>query len=280
MGLKTGRITYNLRERMRKHRGQDRNFDLAAAERLLNGKAVQERISQGDMTGYFGHWPRVKFGLDPVEGGFVDGKQVSLEPALRTTYLKALPDGTVEHEVEFLDTNSGKIAQRIWGSNAYGFSSAIDTNRLGNVQVPIGFYGFDFVKEPNYAENRGYAVALDGVFDQEDVLDAVTERNELFAAVNSILDSARSDYDRAMAVIESMEAEREELYSMLGKRHLTSKDVVLDGVLDLMHLPKAENYLDRADDFLHEKLISFEKEPATPSPSKAADKTLNRHFRK
>ncbi len=278
MGLKTGRITYNLANRMRKHRGQDRNFDLAAAARIMNSPAVQERIKQGDMVGYFGHWPRVRFGIDPEEGGFVDGRQVSLEPCSRTIYLRAHDNGLVEHEQEILDTESGKIAQRIWGSNAYGFSSAIDTKRLGNVQVPIGFFGFDFVKEPNYAENRGYAVALDGVFDSEDILDAVEERNQLFMSVNAVLDSARRDYDNALATINSLMAEREELFSMLKRRDQRVHEPVLDGVLEVLHVPR-RTYLDDADDFLDAPLIHVEKEPVPPSPTQAADKLLKRHFR-
>lgn len=280
MGLKTGVIKYNLAERMRKHRGVDRNFDMASAERLLNGPAVQERIKHGDMTGYFGHWPRVQFGLDPKEGGFVDGKQVSLEPCLRTTYLRAYPDGTVEHEVEFLDTDSGKIGARIWSSKAYGFSSAIDTKRLGSVQVPIGFFGFDLVKEPNFSANRGYAVALDGVFDSEDVLDAVSERNAMFEAMNVVLDDAKAAHDRTLATLDSVLQENEELYSMLAKAGLASKQVVLDSCVDLIGGSNT-SYLDSADDFLKTPLVAYDKtsEEKAPSPTAAADKALERHFR-
>ncbi|WP_313453347.1 hypothetical protein [Stutzerimonas nitrititolerans] len=278
MGIKTGIIKYNLADRLRKHRGQERTFDLVAAERLLNGAAVQERIKHGDMTGYFGHWPRVQFGLDPVEGGFVNGKQVSLEPALRTTYLKAHPDGTVEHEVEFLDTDSGKIAQRIYGSKAYGFSSAIDTKRLGSVQVPIGFFGFDFVKEPNFSANRGYAVALDGVFDSEDVLDAVSERNAMFEAMNVVLDDAQGALERTQATLDRVLQENEELYSMLAKRDRAPTEVALDGCMDLIGGSKRSR-LDRADEFLDLELVGFEKPERGPSPSKVADKAINRHFR-
>lgn len=280
MGLKTGIIKYNLADRMRKHRGQERNFDMVAAERLLNGPAVQERIKLGDMTGYFGHWPRVQFGLDPAEGGIVGGKQVSLEPCVRTTYLKAYPNGDVEHEQEFLDTTSGKIAERIYGSNAYGFSSAIDAKRLGQIQVPTGFFGFDFVKEPNYSANRGYVVALDGVIDSEDVLDAVAERNDLFDTVNRMLDDAKTAHDMTLATLDSVLQENEELLSMLSKIPKAPKEVVLDGCADLIR-GSTNSYLDSADDFLTAKLVQYEKTGAEQAPSTtvAADKALARHFR-
>lgn len=278
MGFKTEIITYNLTDRLRKHRGPNRNFDLAAAERLLNSPAVQERIKHGDMHGYFGHWPRVQFGLDPTEGGFVNGKQVSLEPSHRTTYLKAYPDGKIEHQVEFFDTESGKIAQRIWGNKAYGFSSAIDTKRLGTLQVPIGFYGFDFVKEPNFSSNRGYAVALDGVFDSEDVLDAVSERNAMFEAMNAVLDDANAAHERTLATLDRVLQENEELLSMLVNAGKKPTEVVLDGCRDLIGGSKQTRF-DRAEDFLGAALVPYEKAEAPESPTKAADKALGRHFR-
>lgn len=280
MGKKTGIIKYNLLDRMRKHRGQERNFDTAAAERLLNGPAVQERIRLGDMTGYFGHWPRVQFGLDPAEGGIVSGKQVSLEPCVRTTFLKAYPNGDVEHEQEFLDTTSGKIAERIYGSNAYGFSSAIDAKRLGSVQVPTGFFGFDFVKEPNYSANRGYMVVLDGVVDSEDLLDAVTERNDLFDTVNRLLDDQAAAHKMTLVTLDSVLLENEQLLSMLAKSPNAGQAVVLDGCMDLIGVPKT-SYLDNADDFLKAKLVPYERSAAeqAPSQTEAADKALARQFR-
>lgn len=280
MGLKTGIIRYNLGERVRKYRGQERNFDLASVERLLNGPAVQERIRLGDMVGYFGHWPRVQFGLDPVEGGIVDGKQVSLEPCLRTIYLKCYPNGDVDHEIEFLDTDSGKIAARIYGSKAYGFSSAIDAKRLGNILVATGFFGFDFVKEPNYATNRGYVIALDGVYDSEDVLDAVSERNSMFEAVSAVLDSAQQAHDMTLATLDRVLQENEELYSMLAKAGKPHAEPVLDGCLDMISVPR-NSYLDSADDFLTAALIPYEKsgDQSAPNPTQAADKALNRYLR-
>lgn len=283
MGRKTGIIKFNLTDRMRKYRGAERNFDIAAAVRVLNSPAVQERIKHGDMIGYFGHWPRVEFGIDPAEGGFVKGRQISLEPSHRTTFLYAHPDGTVEHEQEFLDTESGKIANRIWGSNAYGFSSAIDSKRLGTTLIPVGFYGFDFVKEPNYSSNRGYVTTFDGVFENEDVLDAVSERNAMFEALNAVLDGVNSEHARVLETLDRVLQENEQLMSMLAKAGKPQQvgEIVLDGCLDLVR-GSTHTRFDQANEFLHQDLVPYEKEGGDAkqvSPSKAADKALGRHFR-
>lgn len=204
MGIKTGTITFNVRERGRRFRGQDRNFDTAAMAALLNGNEVQEQVKNGDMLGYYGHWPRVKFGLDLKEAGLAGGKTVNLEPALRTTSIKGYPDGTIEHEVEFLDTAPGRLAQRVWQSKAGGFSSAIHAPRRGSMQVPTAFHGFDFVLEPNYTGNRGYVldsagnrVDLDTLTEHEQqVLDDVGEYNQLMATTETILDRVQGEFDR------------------------------------------------------------------------------------
>ena len=99
MTLVTDSITYNVRERGRKHRGVDRNFDTAALAALINGAGVQEKVKHGDMMGYLGHWPRVKFGMEVTEGGIDPGtgKAVSLPMAIRTVELHADPDGSITH---------------------------------------------------------------------------------------------------------------------------------------------------------------------------------------
>ena len=185
MGIKTGRIKYNVNNRGRAFRGKDRHFDTTALAKLVNGGACQERVAKGDMLGYYGHWPRVKFGMEPIEGGIVGGKAVAIEPAIRTTFLKAYDDGTIEHESEFLETEPGKAAARLFLSKAGGFSSAIDAPKRGNVNVPSAFYGFDYVLEPNYTTNRGYM--LDSVNGEDGlILDQVAEYNAMIESTNRI----------------------------------------------------------------------------------------------
>lgn len=257
MTAKTGIIRYNLAERGRSVRGPARNFDIPALARMINGPDVQERVKHGDMIGYFGHWPRVKFGLNPAEGGVVDGKAVSIEPAIRTISIKADPDGWVEHEAEFLDTASGKIAARMFASKVGGFSSAINTKPVGDKAFPLGFFGFDYVNEPNYSTNRGYGIALDGVFQEEDMLDAVAERQALLDQCNSMLETMQAEYDRMAAALDAVTRENTYYIAQLAKRE--KPVAVLDGIMEL-----TTNVIDspllRANEFLDAAL------PALPKP--------------
>jgi hypothetical protein len=161
--LQTDPITYNVNERGRQARGVDRHFDCAVLASIINGPSVQEKVRLGDMFGYFGHWPRIKFGMEPQEGGVVDGVAVSVEPALRTIELRADDQGNITHRVEFLDTAEGHKAQALYNSKAGGFSSAIDAVPGSAPMIPKGFYGFDYVLEPNYTTNRGHRAVLDAV---------------------------------------------------------------------------------------------------------------------
>jgi hypothetical protein len=224
--METEVIRYNLTERGRTYRGVERNFDIPAIVRAVNAPDTQERVSHRDMLGYFGHWPRIKFGMMPMEGGVIDGKAVAVEPAIRTTYLRALSDGTIEHKAEFLDTNAGRVAARLYGSKAGGFSSAID-------ETPrVRFYGFDYVFEPNYSTNRGYEVALD---DANGTFDAVEEYTREMTGALRLLDSVLTEHDRVMETVGEMarklndrDAEVEQLLSMLSARGVSS--VVLDSI--------------------------------------------------
>lgn len=224
MGMKTEIIRFNVRERGRRFRGQDRNFDTAALASLINGGEVQERVKNGDLLGYYGHWPRVKFGMDVQEGAMVGGKPVHLEPAIRTTSIKAYPDGTIEHQAEFLDTAPGRLAQRLYQSKTGGFSSAINAPRRGSMQVPNGFFGFDYVLEPNFTGNRGYAldsagnrIELDDLDEAEaEVLDAVEEYTGMVLATTAMLDRVQADYDRQAEVVLVLQEENVEYQSQIA----------------------------------------------------------------
>ena len=119
-------IRYNLKDRGRQFRGVERNFDIPAIVAAINSPACQERVKTRGMLGYLGHWVRIRFGLEPPEGGIAQGKAQAVEPAIVTTYLKAYPNGDIEHQTEFLDTDPGRIASRMYDSKVGGFSSAID----------------------------------------------------------------------------------------------------------------------------------------------------------
>ncbi len=62
---KTSKITFNVNDLQRQHTGQKRCYDNIGLARLINSPQVQERVSKGDLIGYYGHWPRKKFGMQP-----------------------------------------------------------------------------------------------------------------------------------------------------------------------------------------------------------------------
>lgn len=220
MTLVTDSITYNVRERGRKYRGVDRHLDTAALAKMINGPDVQERVKHGDLLGYFGHWPRVKFGMTPQEGAIVDGKAVVLPVALRTVELRAEANGTISHKAEFLDTEAGHVAEGLYKSKAGGFSSAIDVVPRTSPAIPRGFYGFDYVYEPNYSTNRGHKVVLDSI------------GPELVALLDGVLEQAAREQDEMAAVFDSLHVQHLDVLSAL-ERTANERDELLDMVARL-----------------------------------------------
>jgi len=222
--METPVIRYNLRERGRKHVGQPRNFNIKAICDAINGPACQERVATRGLIGYYGHMPRIRFGMNPVEGVLDNGKYVPIEPAFVTTYLKADYDGNVEHRAEFLDTAAGRLAAKLFDSKMGGFSSAIDTNRPE-------FHGLDYVLEPNFIQNSYRGVVLDdamsgniGELTYDDVYAA--EKDEQARAMVVLLDSINAERETTGAVIERLQSENEQLLSMLAKKGIEPSAVL------------------------------------------------------
>lgn len=261
MGLVTDSITYNVKHRGRKARGQERNFDTAALATLINGPAVQERVRHGDMLGYFGHWPRIKLGMDPGEGGLVDGAVVAVEPALRTVELRADADGTISHKAEFLDTEPGQIAERLYRSKAGGFSSAIESVPRTAPSVPRGFYGFDYVLEPNYSSNRGHKVLLDSAGqpveaeqDLAGIMDSVLAHSVAGEyALLALFDSLQQQHSRALEALQHLDRQNEVLVDRLSRSGRT-----LDSLEDVRQPPN------RAQPHNREELTRFRGLPLAP----------------
>lgn len=212
--METPTIRYNLKDRGRKHMGQERNFNIKAICDAINSPACQENVSMRGLVGYYGHMPRIRYGMNPVEGVMDGGKYVPVEPAFVTTYLKADYEGNVEHRAEFLDTAAGKLAQKLFDSKMGGFSSAIDASKPA-------FHGFDFVLQPNYVNNSFRGVVLDDI----DAVAAMTYDN-VFAAEQSeqtqsmivLLDSINSERTTTAETIEHLQQENEQLLSMLSQK--------------------------------------------------------------
>jgi hypothetical protein len=232
MGFVTDSITYNVKHRGRKHTGQDRNFDTAALAKLVNGPETQERVRAGDMVGYYGHWPRIKLGMQPAEGGIVDGAVVSVAPAFRTVQLSADANGDITHKAEFLDTEPGEIALRLFKSNQGGFSTAIETVPRTSPAIPRLFAGLDFVLCPNYNGNRGHSVSLDsaGNPDLSAMLDSALELAAMGdETMARLFDSLYEQHHRTLQALEQVSRENELLIARLA-RGKPAASVALDGL--------------------------------------------------
>lgn len=231
--MQTDIIKYNLTDRGRKYRGQDRHFNIAAVVAAINGPECQERVRKRDMLGYYGHWPRLRFGMLPAEGGLDGGNPALVEPAIVTTYLKAHDDGTIEHRAEFLGTDSGKVAAKLYEDHVGGFSSAIVDSKANTV-----FYGFDYVLEPNYSTNRGWQ--LDSVtgryFDSvgAEVDDATLEAvayGEQVRTIKTLMDSVASERALMESAMQKLREENDQLIDELTTKRKDDAVAELDSVI-------------------------------------------------
>lgn len=272
MGKRTEMITYNVHDRGRKLTGQDRRFDTVALARLINSPQVQESVKSGDIQGYLGHWPRVKFGMATQEGGVLDGKAISLPLAVRAVHVSADEDGNITHQHEFLDTHEGRLASSLYDSKTGGFSSAIDAVPRSSPSLPTAFFGFDYVFAPNYNTNRGHRVILDsigadaGAEEHEEMmalLDAVAGESSI---AFQMFDSLQAQHQLAMETLERLAAENDLLISRLASGKPTSAlldDIVGEGGR------VAPRRFDAAPDFDKFRSMPLVALAALPTDSKA-----------
>lgn len=287
MGKRTGIITYNLLDTARTHTGQPRRLDIQAAIRLFNGPAIQEAVKNRDIVGYVGHGFREKYGLDPKETVIEGGKQITLEPSNFTVSIRCLPDGTVEHEQEFLDTAAGRIAERLWDSKAYGFSSAIHAPERAGLRVPLGFFGMDFVKSPNYTKNRGYMLdsAGPGAFAEDN--DFASDMSALYDSVDKMIrDSDEQAREISEAYIEqghrydALLDECVRLKEQLKKAGLSPAMLDSAGPMQRpMVVAKGQEMLDSAARFMKAELPPLE-EPQQPKQEESENPANDGFVRK
>ena len=211
--METPVISFNLRDRGRILTGIPRDFDVPRIVAAINSDECQERVRLRDSIGYYGHWARIKFGMNPAEGGVDGGKAVSIEPAAITTFIKADSNGIIHHKQEFLPTKAGKIAQQLHESRVGGFSFVIDN------KVP-SFKGADYVLNANFVTNRGYT--LDSAFEAacaggicslgmtRDDLDSAIYDEQL-DGMQLILDSALTMDSMSLMALQQMQEELERL---------------------------------------------------------------------
>jgi hypothetical protein len=274
MPTRTPVISYNLNERGRDYTGQNRAIDIDAAMRFINHPATQESVRKGDYFGYVGHGFREKYGLAVPETVIEGGKTVVLEPAVKTVLLKCMPDGTVQHQQEFLDTGPGRVAARLYQSKNWGFSSVFFAPDVNGKRTMKQYFGMDFVRSPNYDTNRGYAAMLDS-------MDAGALSSGGFA----------QDYGDMMDSVDKVLAENDALAADISKAYLTqcaANDELVDhiarlterlkaggGMLDstsaeklergTSYMPsRANEMLDSADRFMRADLDALQAEVVPP----------------
>ena len=211
MALRTKEITYNVHDRGRQALGQDRRLDLDLLAKIVNSPATQERVKNGDMLGYYGHWPRRVFGMAMCEGGIVNGKRVSLEPACRTFLLHCDNSGNITHREEFLSGQDGQISQRLYEDKVGGWSTAIDAVPNTDPALPTVFHGVDYVQEPNYHTNRGHGGML---------LDSLTvlAGADVASMLDAVLSESRSGQSQLLAMFAALSQQHQALAEVCTKQ--------------------------------------------------------------
>ena len=249
-------ITYNIKDTGRVFTQVKRNYDAVGASVLLNSTTVQEGVKNGDYFGYFGHWIRELLGLDPQEGGFVDGKLVIVEPALQIKMLKADKNGDISFQVQFLDTAMGNMAKRIYSQKKGGFSIVWDyyKNSDGSL-LPYQFYGFDMVLTPNFTKNRGYA--MDSTM--RDLLGSVAMDSTDMFSMGTLLTPLFEKLRALEADKLRLEATVDDLSTALARKQVSATAMDSTKKFNLAQIQQGESHLLRADDFLSATLVGFQK---------------------
>lgn len=242
--MKTPIISFNVTDNGRVHTGIPRFFDPKAICEAVNSSATQERVRNRDMIGYYGHWPRLKLGARPAEGGIIDGKAQAIEPALVTVYLSAKDDGTIEHQAEFTSTQSGKLAAKLFNDKLGGFS-AIMCERARE------FWGFDYVLEPNFTQNRGYTFDSAAPITLDDAIRG--EHDEYLRAIELLTDARHATLVTLDSVLEELEryrAENDLLISALA--HQQDQKFVMPAFVSM---DSANRMIEEAQEFSSAKLL-------------------------
>lgn len=238
-GRTTAVLKYNLFDRGRKHNGIDRaNVDMQKMIEIINSPAVQELVETNSLYGYCGHDIRKRFGMRPPESTITkEGKTVFLEPAFRTIHLKANSNGDVEHKQFFLENNSGEFSRQQYVAKAGGFSTAVNYKRQGMGLMPVGFFGFDFVTQPNYATNVGDGQLFDGLFLPEEL------DNDVVACFDNTTDLSVLTPQQIMIadlLEQKIVQQYDSIHAMMGMNHSLTN--ALDQVVGLQEsLFKIEN---------------------------------------
>lgn len=293
----TKKITYNIAERGRKYTGQDRsNLDIGSMVNVINSNAVQELVKNGDLYGFYGHEVRQLWGLNPPDTVIDEnGRQISIAPAIRTVELSADKNGNVTHRQEFLENDKGEYAYQQYKAKIGGFSSAVKfAPSFGAKQRVDGFFGFDYVRNPNYVTNTSFGVFDGLVIDEKTLFDNAGNPNDmtanslktaliaqydsiaLFAQSSNLIDhyqqealSAQNALNRVLSKQERQQKRQQEIYDSL-----ICQSVPFDEYLKTL---QAFDGLQVSENSLKSKTEMGEKQPFDPQAGRSFfDKILGR----
>lgn len=135
--------------------GNGRRYVLHAIKNMIKSPQTQEGLRLGELYGYFGHGIRQatnKMRPSELEVVMMNGKPVVIQnvPANRTMSIDVDDEGNVSHTQEVLDTSSGLIVQSMIDSGVGGWSWACSGATSNGADYPNSFFGFDYVKQPNF----------------------------------------------------------------------------------------------------------------------------------
>ena len=275
MSRLTKKITYSLTNRGYQHNGENRNdLDIKATINLIRSPQVQELVKKGGILGYYGHQIRQLLGLNPPETAIIDGREIRIEPAVKTTWLEVDNDGNVTHQQYFFENDAGEHAYRQYKAGVGGFSSAFYSPYHNGKRVPESFYGFDFVLRPNYDDNRGNGM-FDSLDSTADVLQKQYLESSVLAMYNHIHQCAVnyqiSDFHQKRAEaaeialqqeLARQEKRRQRMLERKRQEIEQEKQVRLEYLLDSMPL---DEFLRHSDRFLHADIDQSQLQDKKPT---------------
>ena len=180
--LETISCTFNIFDRGREYTGVERGYMLENFKAAIEHPFTQERIQLREAVGYLGHGIReVTKKLMPGETDVAvmdDGQSMLVKaiPGCVMTNLSMDEKGTVTHTQEILENDEGRAILGLHKSRVGGFSIAASSavKKVANTLIDR-VYGFDYVTNPNFADNRGYVMdSATGQAGESMILDSMT----------------------------------------------------------------------------------------------------------
>lgn len=232
---------FNIFNEGRRYSGHHRDYVLEAVRDVSVSNPVLEQIKLRESFGYLGHGVRIwTKKLRPSETEIVtlpNGRNIVIEciPSNLTTELKVHDNGDITHKQEILvESDPGKKLMGMYRSKVGGFSWACNQTspvKFSKRTEVDDFAGFDYVKRPGFATNRGY----DFVMESADNVMPRTVRNIVLENIESTGVSSKD----AESFLETWENSD---YMMLWEmeKRLTDKDSDMDMLMESIN--KLENY--------------------------------------